>query len=102
MTLSSQLRQLFHYMSICIREEKGMYEQNARARYREKRNIHGSASFIASVGSALLWRRLESFSACVSCKSILLVTLFLRPLSERKLKRPELFLWCCSEWETAC
>lgn len=57
---------------------------------------------MANVGSALLWRRLESFSACVSCRSILLVTLFLRPLSERKLKRCELDRGCCSDWEAAC
>lgn len=51
------------------------------------KDVHGSASFMASVGSALLCRRFDSFSSWVSCK------LFLFPeplrgcdLSEWKLK----------------
>jgi hypothetical protein len=45
----------------------------------------GSASFMASVGSALLCSRLASFSADVSCRSVLWVP---EPwdLSDRKLK----------------
>jgi hypothetical protein len=34
-------------------------------------DAHGSASFMARVGSALVCRRLDSFSAWVSCKSLL-------------------------------
>lgn len=41
---------------------------------------------MASVGSALLCRRLDSFSACVSCRVFLPALLELRwDLSERKL-----------------
>ena len=48
-------------------------------------NAQGSASFMARVGSALLCSLLASFSADVSCKSVLWV-LEPRDLSDRKLK----------------
>jgi hypothetical protein len=70
--------------------------------------VQGSASCMASVGSALLCSRLAFFSADVSCKSILWLLPEPRDLSDLKLKVLD-FLgfsagFCCVEcnWGAGC
>lgn len=62
-------------------------------------NSQGSASCMASLGSALLCNLLASFSACVSRKSILWLP-ELRDLSDLKLKALDFLAGlCCAGWD---
>lgn len=63
--------------------ELGTWKGNVRnlgARQRQHPNVPGSASCIATVGSALVWRRLDSFSAEVSCKLVVVTLRALLPI----------------------
>lgn len=57
----------FPYVSLCCTERRGAKVDSVIM----AATTDGSASLIAKVGSALLCRRFASFSACVSCKSLL-------------------------------